>query len=133
MLKITEEVIHLIEKALDIKLFPWQKDYLVNDTPFPTICPCLIDVFDTENIRKSCSAYHFDGKRCHAIGRRTGKTFAYCIQLALSDGEPIDMRKPEKYSDHDTLRYARGYFKSMFFDIWDSLNIAGLPVRELIY
>jgi hypothetical protein len=150
-LKITEETIPMIEKALGFKLFPWQKEYLVNDTPFPDICPCLMDVLDKQHIRDSCDA-RFDGKRCRYRNRGTGHTVAHCIDLALSDGQdrtildrngfieaiimgidPIDTRKMEHYSDYGdgSIRYAMGFYRHMFLDIWHQLKAAGLPVREL--
>lgn len=44
-------------------------------------------------------------------GRRNGKTLAYCIKLSLSKGEPLDLKKPEKFSDYGdgTVRYARDF------------------------
>lgn len=149
-MKITEETIPLIEKALNIELYPWQKEWLINDTPFPDICPCLLYYFK-ESIVKSCT-YSFDGKRCHARNRMTGKTTVHCIDLALSDGidqtvsdfyrrrkifikgtSPIDTRKMEYYSDYGdgSRRYANGFYRRMFLDIWHALKEVGLPVREL--
>lgn len=131
-MKITEETIPLIEKALNIKLYPWQKEWLINRIPFPDICPCLLFSFK-ESVVKSCIT-RFDGKRCHARNRATGKTTIHCINLALSDnGEPIDIRVMERYSDwgDGSSRYANGFYKRMFLDIWHSLKDAGLPVRDL--
>lgn len=69
-------------------------------------------------------------------GRRTGKTFAYCIKLALSDGEPLNMRKPEDFADERRLanhrRYAMSYFRHEFILIRNTLKESGFRVRELI-
>ena len=106
-MKITEEIIPLIEKALDIKLLGPQREYLVND-----------------------GSYWYGG-------RTSGKTLAYCIKLALSDGEPLKMEEPEKFCDIDygspenKNRYARWFFRQFFYDVWRRLKAAGLPAREL--
>lgn len=107
-MKITEETISLIERALNIKLYNGQKEYLLND-----------------------------GTYWYNFGRASGKTLVYCIKLALSDGNPLDMRKPWEICDPDygldenKYNYSR-WFRKFFFKIWHSLKDAGLPVRELI-
>lgn len=131
-MKITEETIPLIEKALDIKLYPWQKEYLLNGTRFPDICPCLMYDFDDE-IVNSCNI-RFDGRMCRAKNRMTGKTTSHCIDLALSDGEPLNIKKPENFSDRKFSgppSYHKGFFRRFFLDIWHQLKAAGLPVREV--
>lgn len=129
-LKITEQIIPLIEKALDMKLFPWQKECLVHEIPFPDICPCLMDISDRQRLREYCSA-NFYGSKCKYINRQTGYTSAHCIKMALSSGFPLNMRKPEEFSDVPNIHYSRGYYKHMFYDIWHKLKAVGLPVREL--
>jgi hypothetical protein len=100
-MKITKETIPLIEKALNIKLFDKQIDYLLNN-----------------------GSYWYGD-------RGSGKTTAYCIKLALSDGEPLNVKKPFDFCDSpNTIRYSQ-WFKRFFLDIWNSLKDAGLPVREL--
>lgn len=111
-MKITKETIPLIEKALDEKLYDPQKEYLVNDGP-----------------------YWYGG-------RASGKTTAYCIKLALSDGDPLDMRMstgelidiidPDYGPDTNKRTYIR-WFRRCFLEIWEQLKAAGLPVRELRY
>jgi len=79
----------------------------------------------------ACIMNHGGG--CYIRGRGTGHTFAYCIKLVLSQGEPLDMRKPEKFSDNKNKNYARTYFRRMlYYDVWLPLKEAGIPVRKMI-
>lgn len=127
-----------VEKALGIKLYPWQKEYIANGVPIPTICPCLIDNDDTERIRQMCRK-DFDmlgDSRCRIRGRMTGKTLAHCIRLALSEGEPLNMSRPEEFSDCDRginniFRYARGFYRREFLKVWQKLKDAGFKVRDV--
>ena len=120
-MKITEEIIPLIEKALGFKLFPWQIDFLANDIPFPDICPCLIKDFDTERIREMCIARYTGRNRCEYRNRRTGETTAEIIKIILSErGRPVE------------LRGSRSWYRHTFIDIHRKLKSVGLPVRELI-
>ncbi len=70
------------------------------------------------------------------LGRATGKTTAYCIKLVLSDGEALDLRKPEIYADeiflHDHQRYARNFFKHELLNIREKLMKCGFAVRDVI-
>lgn len=102
-MEITEKVFPHIEKALGIKLYDEQKKYLLN------------------------KHYHMNG------GRRVGRTVIYCVKLALSDGEPFNMKKPEEFSDYGdgSVRYARDFFRSEFLMIRDKLKHYGFPVREI--
>ena len=65
--------------------------------------------------------------------RRSGRTTAYCIRLALSTGEPLDMKRPGKYSDMPHLgpHYNLGFFRHYFMDIYYKLKDHGFIVREL--
>lgn len=66
---ITEEIIPKIESVFGFPLYEWQRDYLL-------------------------------GKRdADVSSRRNGKTFAYCVKLLLSNGEPIKKREIFKYAD----------------------------------
>lgn len=69
-------------------------------------------------------------------GRHTGKTIAFCIRLALSDGPPLDLRTPELYADElglrDHRRYSRDFFKKEFLKIRDKLKNYGFSVRDVI-
>lgn len=109
-MKITEEAIPLIEKALGIKLYEPQKEYFVND-----------------------GTYWFGG-------RASGKMLAYCIKLALSEGKPLDMRPgkiinnvdPGYGMENNKSGYAH-WFRYFFLDIWHLLKDAGFPVRRIIF
>ena len=102
-MEITEQVIPHIEKAIGLKLYDEQKKYLLN------------------------KHYHING------GRRVGRTVAYCIKLALSDGEPLDMRKPYEFSDYGdgSKRYAYDFFRKEFMKYWELLRDYGFQVRIL--
>lgn len=67
-------------------------------------------------------------------GRATGKTVAYCIKLALSEGEPLNLNRPENFSDYGdgSTRYARQFFRGEFLKIRNMLKEHGFPVREVI-
>lgn len=103
-MKITEQLIPHIEKAIGFKLYEHQVNYLLD-------------------------------KGGLTGGRRTGKTVAYCVKLALSDGEPIDLRKPENYADEwslpDHKRYAKTFFRDEFMRYRQMLKDYGFPVREV--
>lgn len=66
-------------------------------------------------------------------GRRNGKTVAYCIKLALSDGEPLNMKKPHEFSDYggDNPHYHRDFFRREFMRIREFLKDYGFSVREV--
>lgn len=69
-------------------------------------------------------------------GRGSGKTTVYCIKLALSNGDPIDLRKPWEYSDGWELDhrkiYAMDFFRHEFLRIREKLKDYGFQVREVI-
>lgn len=106
-MKISEDTIPIIEKALNLKLYEGQKHYILHNGP-----------------------YWFN------YGRTTGKTLAYCVKLALSDGEPLNIKKPWNICDYDygretnKINYSM-WFAQYFLDIWHALKDAGLPVREV--
>ena len=136
------QLIGRIEKALGIELMPWQKDFITKGNPIPGMCPCMVDMPGMtkeqarEKISYRCQEVTHAGF-CYAHGRRTGKTIAHCIRLALSEGPPLDMRRPDKFCDCDygnesnKITYARGIYRRMFYDVWRQLRDAGLPVREI--
>jgi len=67
--------------------------------------------------------------------RCTGKTTAYCVKLALSEGEPLNLKKPELFSDEcglaDHRTYSRRWFRYTFMEIRGKLKDYGFPVREV--
>lgn len=74
------------------------------------------------------------GKGCLNGKRKSGKTFAYCVKLALSEGEPLDLSKPEEFSDYygkGSFSYAETFFKSEFIRIRTELEGYGFTVREV--
>lgn len=132
-MKITEENIPIIEKALDIRLLLWQINFLIKNEPFPNIYPCHVKEFDTEKIKERCNIMRFDCTKCPLVNRRIGKTLAYCIKLALSDGDPLDIDYPEKFCDYPfTKYYAKNSFLGQFLEIREKLRDGGLQVRKLV-
>lgn len=103
---ITEETLSTIESVFDLKLYDTQREWILNNKF--TFQP------DT---------------------RRQGKTFAYCIKLALSDGEEIDMTTADKVRKYQDMYYRHHthyhvFFKQCFYQIYMKLKEAGLPVRK---
>ena len=80
---VDKQVIHKIEEIFDFNLYNEQKEYLLNDN------------------------YYWQG------GRRSGKTFAYCIKLALSEGYPLDFTKNQITDESHGTRY-NIWFKQYF-------------------
>jgi hypothetical protein len=105
-MEINNEILNKVEETLNIKLFQTQRDYILGE-----------------------GEYWFGG-------RASGKTLAYCIKLALSDGEPLNIKKPHEFCDNDyghlnnKINYSR-WFKREFLDIWYQLRDAGFKVREI--
>ena len=103
-MKIMEEMIPVIEKALNVTLYDDQKQYLLDDR----------------------NGWFGD--------KSNGKIFAYCIKLALSEGESICIDQPHEFCD---LEYSHKknksqyspWFINFFRGIWNKLNDAGLVVR----
>ncbi len=62
----TEIKIIFIEDVFNIKLFDWQKDFIFYDEPYD---------------------------RAISFARCAGKTFARCLKICFSDGEPIYIYK----------------------------------------
>jgi hypothetical protein len=101
-LEITEQVIPHIEKAVGLKLYEHQKNYLISNNHM-------------------------------GIGRGTGKTVAYIIKLALSEGEALNMRRPHEFSDYGdgSRQYASYFFRREFMKYWEMLKDYGFSVREV--
>jgi hypothetical protein len=104
-MKLKTTDIPCIEEALGIRLYDHQKNYLLG-------------------IGGGMSG-----------GRRVGKTTAYCIALALSDGNPLNLRKPWEFSDEPFLTNHRTYsvqfFRYEFLRIRKQLKDAGFTVRSV--
>lgn len=79
MKNITNSDIKKIEDIFGIRLYEWQKDYLL------------------------------DRADCIRTGRGNGKQFAYCIKLLLSDGEKIKKSDLIKYADKKPRRYGKWF------------------------
>jgi hypothetical protein len=114
MINIIEELkifICFIEDALGIKLYDNQVKYILGEIEHPN--------YDTD--------------------RGTGKTTAYCIQLALSRGVPLDFRKPFLFSDaahsgifgDNAKRYSNDIFLPRFLQIRERLSTYGFKVRDV--
>lgn len=102
---INEQTLKEIEKALDIKLYPNQVDYLLNNGHL-------------------------------GRDRASGRTVAFCIDLALSEGEPLDMSRCHEFSDMQHLpnrmSYAKHFFRPEFLRIRHLLQQHGLKVRDIM-
>lgn len=90
-----------IEKAFGFRLYKWQRNYLL-------------------------------GERDHRTRhRRNGNTFAYCVKLLLSDGEPINPKLLDrgKYADEFHGVYYRIWFARYLLEINNTLKKAGFETR----
>ena len=105
MQAINESLLLKVETALSIKLTDGQRNYLLHNGPY--------DFGD----------------------RQTGKTTAYCIKLALSEGPMLDLNRPDNWCDCDygppsnKGNYSR-WFRTSFLRIWTKLAESGIMVRE---
>lgn len=98
---ITWKMIPEIEKAFGFRLYKWQRNYLL-------------------------------GIRTHRTRHRhNGNTFAYCVKLLLSDGEPIKPKllKHGHYADEIYGTYSRLWFAKYCLEINDVLVKAGFKTR----
>lgn len=106
---IKSEHIKGIEEALELKLLPFQIHYIIGQS--------------------------------NTLGstRASGRTTAYCIKLALSEGEPLNLRETETFADmrhfpvHQHMTYSRSFFRNVFMDIRGKLEEYGFKVREVKY
>lgn len=96
-MKITEESIPLIEKALGFELYEWQRAYLLGES-------CTIP-----------------------SGRVTGRTTAYVVRLLLTNEQPINIKfDAMKYKDHPSVGYTH-FFRNYMREIDEKLTAVGLP------
>lgn len=116
--KLDRDLLGRVEKALNIKLYEWQINYILD-------IPMVLDMRIT--------------------GRGTGKTLAYIIKLLFADDYPIksyDMSDiygiADNYHDDTSLypsfdnHYTR-WFKGYLTDIYKCLTSAGIKTRPIFY
>jgi len=96
---ITPEMIPIIEKAFGFQLYDWQKDYILG------------------RISR------------RAGGRRNGNTFAYCVHLLLSNGEPIKRRDLCQYVEGIHGAAYHRWFVGYCIEIDKVLKDSGLKTR----
>lgn len=98
-MKITEELIPFIEKALGFELYEWQKSFLLGET------------FERPSRRVS------------------GRTTAYIVKLLLTNEELIDIKMDAKrYQDHPGYTYT-SFFQHEMRTIDHKLTSVGLLTR----
>lgn len=115
---IEEKTLHKAEAALNIKLYPWQRAYLMEE-------PIKIDIM--------------------IMGRCAGHTTAYILKLLLenTEAEPLDFTNRREtldivdwwsYSTYrnrsDNIGYA-DLFRRMLTDIKQQLHDAGIQTRRV--
>lgn len=100
---ISEKTIAEVEKALGIKLYDCQKDFI------------------------------FNGNRACPNERCTGYTTAYCIKLLLTGGEPIRLWDPEqmkRLADYKKNNfYHWDFFRQFLGEHYEQLRVAGIVTR----
>lgn len=103
----SDEIIRIVEFALKIKLYDWQKAYITGAADY--VMP----------------------------GRVSGKTTAYVVKLCLSEGDPIDLTKRieiARYADGSHGPHYSDFFKSQLSDIYYELQrIGGLRLRTIYF
>lgn len=101
------KTIKLIEIALNLKLYDWQKTYILSKGEYPM------------------------------VGRRTGRTMAYIIKLCISDGEPILMYECKHialYSDGFHGHRYDDFFRDELRNIYEQLKRhKGLKLRTIVF
>jgi hypothetical protein len=97
-----KEYIKEIERAMGLKLYDSQKNMLTGKPPF----------------------YGFGN-------RRSGYTTAFCIKLALSHGEPIDLNRPFEFVDEAYGDNYDRWFIDELMGIRERLKVNGFKVRDV--
>lgn len=112
------DLLNSIEKALDIKLYEWQRKYLLEE-------PMLLDMRIT--------------------GRATGKTLVWVIKQLFESREPLDlsdktgiMKSSDWWCCEVDIYRARshpyaGWYKNYVKKIYQTLNDKGIQTREVIF
>lgn len=96
---ITDKTIKRIEKAIKIKLYPWQKEYIKGSRPLGEEILCQ---------------------------RANGKTLAYIIRTLLNHGGNVTVAQLKNYADEpNNGNYAR-YFAYWAYEINEQLKAAGV-------
>ena len=101
----SEEIIRIVETALRLKLYDWQKAYITGASDY--IMP----------------------------GRVSGKTTAYMVKLCLSKGPQIDIwKETDRYlGEHHGSNYP-GWFithlREIHYELW---RVGGLKLREISF
>lgn len=103
----SDEIIRIVELALHIKLYDWQKAYITGASDY--VMP----------------------------GRVSGRTTAYMVRLCLLEGEPIDLSKRsevDRYADGSHSTHYPDWFKGALRDIYYELQrIGGVRLRKIIF
>ena len=103
----SDEIIRIVERALHITLYDWQKAYITGVADY--VMP----------------------------GRASGKTTAYMVKLCISEGEPIDLSKRsevERYVDGYHSHNYPDWFKHELWNVYRELErIGGLRLRTIIF
>ena len=100
------EEIQMVECALQITLYDWQK------------------------------AYIWGGSGYMAPGRRTGKTLAHMIKLCLSKGEPINLFKKEstrQYVDEWHGTQYLDWYRHNLRSVYENLKRQPLHLRKICF
>ena len=106
MESINEKRIAEVEKALGIKLYTCQREFILNG-----IIACR-------------------NERC------TGRTTAYCIKLLLSEGEPIklwDREQMLRLMDYKGNNSYVRFFEERLTKIYEQLKVSGVVTRTVEY
>lgn len=113
-----EKLLNKIEEALGIKLFKWQKQYLLKE-------PMVLDMRIT--------------------GRATGKTLVWIIEKLFESKEPLVLRDGkdvlissdwwccENRRDRALYHPYMSWYKNHLKDIYEKLNDAEIKTREVIF
>ena len=101
----SEETIRIVETALQLKLYDWQKAYITGASDY--IMP----------------------------GRVSGKTTAYMVKLCLSEGPKIDIwAEADRYLDeYHGVHYTRCFIADLREIYHELRRVGGLKLREISF
>lgn len=130
--RITKELLPLIEKALGFELYDNQKAYLLAPPALTEEQIKFIEDMLGECFPEYQKEFLLKGPAILG-GRNSGRTTAYCIKLLLTDGPPLNVRKPHTFSDRKNDRaYSQHFFKNECLLIRHKLKKYGFGVRRLV-